>query len=107
MNAAAAAGKALSAMTRLRPNLSDKEPRQSEPHMLATLRRLMIQPASSRLRFLVVRNKVGVHAATLQKTEPPTNSATARARIEKDSADRKSTRLNSSHQLKSYAVFCL
>src|SRR5258706_4773739 len=83
-----AAGKALSATTRLRPNLSDKLPRQKEPNILATLSTLITQPASFRLKPLAVRSSVGVQAAEAQNTEPPINSATARIRIAKDNASR-------------------
>ena len=38
----------------------------------------MIQPVSCRLSIFAVRSSVGVHAAELQNTEPPMNSASAR-----------------------------
>jgi hypothetical protein len=36
---------------------------------------------------LAARSAVGVHAAQLQNTDPPTNSATARMAIDVESAD--------------------
>src|ERR687895_2379989 len=78
MTAAAAAGKALITITCLRPSLSDREPRKKEPSTLAILSTPMTQPVSCKVSVLAVRSNVGVHAAELQNTEPPINSASAR-----------------------------
>src|SRR5687768_11406985 len=85
--AAAAAGRALRTMTRLRPNLSDKIPRPNDPIILAMLKTPIIQPVSCRVRALAARSAVGVQAAQLQNTDPPMNSATARMAIDVESAD--------------------
>src|SRR5688500_5094208 len=77
-NAAAAAGKELNTITRRRPNLSDKAPKQNEPSMFARLSTPITQPVSSKVSALSLRSKVGVQAAELQKTDPPMNSAKAR-----------------------------
>src|SRR5215475_12718489 len=82
MNAATAAGKALRTMTFLRPSLSDKDPSEKDPTMLARLIRPISQPVSCSVSALAVRRSVGVHAAELQNTEPPMNSARARLRME-------------------------
>src|SRR6266550_2625415 len=81
MNAAAAAGKALIAITRLRPNLSDNDPSENDPNMFAKLNRPINQPVSCSVSALAVRSSVGVQAAELQNTEPPMNSASARIRM--------------------------
>src|SRR2546430_12541599 len=55
----------------------------------------------------------GMPASTLPTRSPPTSAPLVkmppprRAKIEISDADRKSTRLNSSHSQISYAVFCL
>src|SRR5687768_7893762 len=77
-NAATAPGNELSTITRRRPNLSDKAPKQNEPSMFARLSTPMTQPVSSKVSALSLRSKVGVQAAELQKTDPPMNSAKAR-----------------------------
>src|SRR5690242_21689175 len=86
MNAAAAAGSALKMMMRFRPNLSDKEPSENEPTILATLKTPMTQPVCWSVSALAVRSNVGVHAAELQKTDPPMNSASARITIAREIA---------------------
>src|SRR3989454_3760421 len=42
-----------------------------------------------------------------REAQPPVRAAVERARERDDGGDRKSTRLNSSHLVISYAVFCL
>src|ERR1051325_7669118 len=86
MNAAAAAGSALKMITRLRPNLSEHEPSENEPIIFAMLKRPITQPVSASVSALAVRSRVGVHAAELQKTDPPMNSATARITIAREIA---------------------
>src|SRR4030095_5777908 len=81
MNAAAAAGKALSAITVLRPSLSDSDPSENDPSIFAKLSRAINHPVACKVSDLAVRSSVGVHAAELQKTEPPINSASARIKI--------------------------
>src|SRR4030095_1355557 len=81
MNTAAAAGKALSARTVLRPSLSDSDPSENDPSIFAKLNRPINQPVSCKVIALAVRSRVGVHAAELQNTEPPINSANARIRM--------------------------
>src|SRR4030095_3214733 len=81
MNADAAAGKALSAITGLRPSLSDSDPRETYPSIFAKLNKPINHPVSCRVSALAVRSRVGVHAAELQNTEPPINSANARIKM--------------------------
>src|SRR5215468_5580331 len=81
MNAARAAGKALNAITVLRPSLSDSEPSENDPSIFAKLNNPINQPVSCKVSTLAVRSSVGIHAAELQNTEPPINSASARIRM--------------------------
>src|ERR1044071_5224996 len=73
-------------MTKRLPSLSDKLPRQNDPTILAMLRTPMIQPVCWIVSDFAERIAVGVHAAQLQKTDPPINSITARSKSEKESA---------------------
>src|SRR5262252_4709543 len=73
-------------MTRRRPKLSDSKPKQKEPSMLAILNKLITQPVSWSVRAFAVRSNVGAHAAALQNTDPPRNSARARIRMERENA---------------------
>src|ERR1041384_7964482 len=73
-------------MTKRLPNLSDKLPRQNDPTILAMLRTPMIQPVCWIVSDFAERIAVGVHAAQLQKTDPPINSITARSKSEKKRA---------------------
>src|SRR4030095_2570673 len=81
MNAAAAAGKALSAITVLRPSLSDSDPSENDPSIFAKLSRPINQPVSCKVSALAVRSSVCVHAAALQKNKSPINAASARIKI--------------------------
>src|SRR5574341_2552742 len=82
---------------------------------------VMTTRSSGKIAFVVLRDGTGYLQAVLSKKEVPDAAWAALGRLTQETSievrgavradarapDRKSTRLNSSHQLISYAVFCL
>src|SRR5438552_16419218 len=63
-------------------------------------------PATTEIYTLSLHDALPISPRDIQCISPPTRTGTVRIR-RRWAPDRKSTRLNSSHQIISYAVFCL
>src|SRR5207244_8915046 len=79
-------------------------PRRSTLFPYTTLFRSVILSAPDGKELSKLKNPAGFPLAVIAETSGPYQ---VEVRVPEKNSDRKSTRLNSSHQIISYAVFCL